>query len=123
VEGRDADFVVLGDDPFTTATQVTAVYVEGRRVFDSADVIEGGRVLVRAGHVWTGREWISPGAVYIEDGRIRSAGPTASARPFTKVIDDGANAYVTPGFIDAHGHLGLEGDQSAAGPDVSIGSI
>lgn len=123
VEGRDADFVVLGDDPFTTATQVTKVYINGRPEFDGAKLIEGSRIMVRAGHVWTGDRWQSPGAVYVEDGRVRSAGPTASAGLYTQVIDAGADAYVTPGFIDARGHLGLEGDRSGAGPDVSIGSI
>lgn len=122
-EGRDADFVVLGDDPFTTATQVLSVFVNGRRAFDSETILEGGRLLVRAGHVWTGDAWVSPGAVYVEDGRVRSAGMTASAAPFTKVIDAGDDSYITPGFIDTHGHLGLEGDQSQAGADVSIGSI
>lgn len=122
-EGRDADFVVLGDDPFTAATQVTKVFVEGQPVFDGAALLEGSRVLVRAGHVWMGDHWQTPGAVYIDNGRIRSAGPTASAAPYTRVIDAGADAYVTPGFIDARGHLGLEGDRSGAGADVSIGSI
>ncbi|HPF40561.1 MAG TPA: amidohydrolase family protein [Phycisphaerae bacterium] len=123
VEGRDADFVVLGDDPFTRATRVTKVFVDGRLEFDGASLIEGTRVLVRAGHVWMGDHWQSPGAVYVENGRVRSAGPTASSAPFTQVIDAGDDAYVTPGFIDARGHLGLEGDRSAAGADVSIASI
>lgn len=123
VEGRDADFVVLGDDPFTAATQVTQVFINGQSAFDSSKIIEGNRLLVRAGHVWLGDRWQSPGAVYVEDGRIRSAGTTASAAPYTRVIDAGPDAYVTPGFIDARGHLGLEGDKSAAGTDVSIGSI
>lgn len=122
-QGHDADFVVLGDDPFTTATQVTKVFIDGRPVFDSARLLEGSRVLVRAGHVWMGDHWQSPGAVYVDNGRVRSAGPTASAAPYTRVIEAGDDAYVTPGFIDAHGHLGLEGDRSPAGADVSIASI
>ena len=120
--GRDADFVILGDTPLSASARVRDVFVGGRQVFGQQKDARGG-LLIKAGHVWTGMAWVSPGAVYVEDGKVVSAGATAGAGPSTQVIDAGSDAYLTPGFIDAQGHLGLEDDRSAAGTDLSIGSI
>jgi len=121
-QGSDADFVILGDQPLAPTARVREVFVGGKQVFGQREETRGG-LLVKAGHVWLGDRWVSPGAVYVEDGKIVSAGMTAAAGPYAQVIDAGADAYLTPGFVDAHGHLGLEGEQVAAGTDVSIGSI
>ena len=117
--GRDADFIILNGEPLEATTHVRRVYVNGRLRFD-ADRVAADKLVIRAGRVWTGEAWIDNGAVLIENGRVVSAGPTAPVPPFARVIDAGPDAVLTPGFIDARGHLGFEGDRSAAAGDVSI---
>jgi len=39
------------------------------------------------------------------------------------VIDAGRDSFAAPGFIDALGHLGLEGDRSSPGPEISMATI
>ena len=69
--------------------------------------------------MWTGEEWISNGAVLVEDGKITAAGQTVPVPPHARMIDAGPAGVVVPGFIDARGHLGLEGDHSKAGAELS----
>ena len=40
--GKDADFVVLGGQPFSTYTHVLETYIDGKRVFDAADPAQIG---------------------------------------------------------------------------------
>ncbi|MBX3395466.1 MAG: amidohydrolase family protein [Phycisphaerae bacterium] len=117
--GRDADFVVLAGEPLAANSQVRRVYVNGRIAFD-ADRVAEDRLIVRAGRVWTGDRWVEKGAVLIERGRVTAVGETTPVPPFSRIVDAGPNAVVTPGFIDARGHLGCEGDRSSAAADLSI---
>ncbi len=117
--GLDADLVVLNGEPLSGSTSVLRVYIDGRVRFDAADVGTDSLV-IKAGRAWTGDRWIEPGAVLIENGRIVAVGETAPQPPFARVIDAGADAVLTPGFIDARGHLGCEGDRSSAGAEASI---
>lgn len=116
--GRSADFVVLNSEPLSANTHVRRVYVDGRVAFD-AERVATDSVVIRAGRIWTGESWIENGEVSIEKGRVVSAGPTAPVPPFARVIDAGRDAVVTPGFIDARGHLGLSGDRTPAGSELT----
>jgi imidazolonepropionase-like amidohydrolase len=118
--GRDADFIVLTGRPLDAHADVLQTYVGGRRVFEAP---QSAALVVRAGTIWVGNGAIvNDGAVLIEDGKISAVGQRVPQPPFAHVIDAGREAFVTPGFIDAHGHLGLERDGAAPAPDVPIHS-
>src|SRR5690606_14187617 len=68
-------------------------------------------------------EWLHDGEVLIEDGRIRQVGRRVATPPGARVIDAGRDSFVTPGMIDAFGHLGLEGDRTTPSPDLSLAAI
>lgn len=65
--------------------------VNGRIVPVSAPVIEGGTVV-------------------IEDGVITAVGDAGAAVPDGAEIVDAAGRWVLPGFVEAHGHLGVHED-------------
>jgi len=124
--GRDADLVLWSDDPLSLGARPLEVIVAGKRVFRPSPVtgVETTAVVVRAGTIWVSpQRRITDGEVLIESGEVVAVGHSVSRPPFAKVIDAGPDAFVTPGFIDARGHLGLRGDQGAAGLDVRFGSI
>lgn len=131
--GKDADLLVLTGDPLATSTHVERVYVMGRVAYDiemerDADVASERSApratVVRGGTIWLGpNNWLENGAVLIEDGRITQVGKAVSTPPAARVIDAGPDSFITPGFIDAFGHLGLDGDTNTTGPDVSLSRI
>jgi len=76
---------------------------------------------VRAGTILTAAgEPIHDGEVLIEQGTIAAVGSSVPHPPGARVIDAGPNGVVTPGFVDAYGHLGLQGDRSSAGTDIPL---
>ena len=80
------------------------------------------RVLVKAAHLIDGRADVARDgvAVLIEGDRIVKVGPAAELQaPGLKVIDLG-NAWLLPGLIDAHTHLLLQGDVTAADYDEQL---
>lgn len=116
--GKDADFVVLTGPPIGVESHVRRVYVGGRVAFDAP---ASDAVVVKAGTVWVGNgQVVHDGSVLVEDGRVRAVGNRVPHPPFAKVIDAGRDGYVVPGFIDAHSHLGLEGDVQPVTPDLSL---
>lgn len=117
--GREADFLVLGGEPLEAGTHVLRTYVGGRLKFDARRVADD-RLVIRAGRIWTGDRWIENGSVLVEKGRVTAVGETTSVPPYTRIVDAGRDAVVTPGFIDARGHLGCEGDHSSAAGDASL---
>lgn len=125
--GKDADLLILNGEPLAVTTHVRRVYVNGRLAFDADGLTrpkprEKARpapLVVKAGTVWTGDATFQNGAVLIEDGRIVAAGQTVPVPPRARVVDAGPRAVITPGFIDARGHLGLEGDRTRAEADLS----
>jgi imidazolonepropionase-like amidohydrolase len=133
--GRRADMLVLNGDPLATATTVQRVYVDGRvahramRRGTSASPGHGhghggGALVVRADTVWLGPgDWLSDGEVLIEDGVITEVGRRVSRPAMARVVDAGPGSFVTPGLIDAHGHLGLDGDRSPAAPNLSLARL
>ncbi|NOG55602.1 MAG: amidohydrolase family protein [Planctomycetes bacterium] len=120
--GADADFVVLSGAPLSIETHVLKTFVNGVEAYSIDQDDEWGEALVvRAGTIWLGpNNWLHDGAVLIEDGKIVSVGQRVPTPPNARVIDAGPDAFVTPGLIDAYGHLGLAGDQSAIPPNLPL---
>lgn len=117
--GLDADLVVMSGDPLGVATHVQRVYVSGRLEFQAPP---SNALVVRAGTVWVSPDQqFANGEVLVEDGKIVAVGTSVPHPPGAQVVDAGADGFVAPGFIDAHGHLGLEGDRSVgvAGHDLT----
>ena len=82
------------------------------------------KVLVKAAHLIDGRgDAPREGfAVLVEGDRIAEVGPAAqlaAKAPGVKVIDLG-NAWLLPGLIDAHTHVLLQGDVTAADYDEQL---
>ncbi len=77
--------------------------------------VTGGYVVPVAGAPLEG------GTVLIEDGRIVAVGPDADVDiPDDADIVDASGTWVLPGFVEAHGHLGvLEEGDGWAGHDVN----
>jgi imidazolonepropionase-like amidohydrolase len=116
--GRDADFLVLTGHPLDAHADVLRTYVDGRLVFEAP---QSQALVVKAGTIWVGNgSIVSDGAVLIEDGKIRAVGQRVPQPPFAHVIDAGHDGFVTPGFIDAHGHLGLDHDTGSLSPEQPI---
>lgn len=112
--GKDADFVVLSGPPLDGQASVRRVYINGRLAYQHPAAADS--VVVRGGTVWIGPgESITNGSVLIEDGKITAVGKTVPAPPGSRMIDAGPTAFITPGFIDAHGHL-LYGSNTIAPP-------
>src|SRR2546425_3073170 len=80
------------------------------------------RILIKAAHLIDGRSDSPRGesAVLIEGDRIAKVGSPAELQgPGIKVIDLG-NSWLLPGLIDAHTHLLLQGDITAADYDEQL---
>lgn len=75
-------------------------------VLAGAPAAAAGSTLIRAGHVLDGTGG-APGAgvsILVEDGKIKAIGKAIPTPPGARVVDLG-DAWVLPGFIDAHVHL------------------
>jgi imidazolonepropionase-like amidohydrolase len=63
---------------------------------------------------------IDDGVLLIEDGRISALGGPGTAVPEGASVVDAAGKWVLPGFIEAHGHLGVhEEGEGWAGNDTN----
>ena len=56
---------------------------------------------------------IEKGSVYVKDGKIVAFGANVSA-PASAAMIDAEGKYVTPGIIDPHSHMALDGDVNEA---------
>jgi len=122
--GRDADFLVMTGGPLETTSHVDRVFVEGRLVYRRPAAAAHRPTVLRAGTIWRGpNEWLSDGEVLIENGRIAAVGRRVPHPPGARVIDAGSQAFVTPGLIDAHGHLGLAGDRSPLPSNLTLARL
>jgi imidazolonepropionase-like amidohydrolase len=80
---------------------------------DRSVAIVGGRVVPIAG------EPLDGGTVLVRDGRIAAVGDDVAVPAGVRVID-AAGSWVLPGFIEAHGHVGVhEEAQGWAGQDTN----
>jgi len=119
--GRDADLLVLSGPPLATNSDVLRAYVGGRLVFEAP---RGDALVVRAGTIWVGDgRTLQDASLLVEDGKVAAVGQRVPHPRFAQVIDAGPAGFVTPGFVDAHGHLGLEGDRTAPTPDLAIHEV
>ncbi|HZY87882.1 MAG TPA: amidohydrolase family protein, partial [Gemmataceae bacterium] len=110
--GKDADFVVLGGEPFATHTAVRSVYVGGRLAYQRKTTPK--RTVIRAARVYTGTGEVIPrGAVLVEGGTVRGLGRDVSA-PADAVVKRYQRAVVVPGLLDLSTGLGLGGPLTTA---------
>ena len=115
VPGRDADFIVVHGAPLDAAASVSQVYIEGSKVWDrasraeEAELVASNAVVLRAGTLWTGNGAPMTGGVEVllKDGKIVAAGRTVPHPSGARVVDAGADAHLTPGFIDARSTQGV----------------
>jgi len=71
-------------------------------------------VLIKNAAIMTATHGNIPnGRIYIKDGKIAGVGPKVSAPSGVTVIDAGGK-YLTPGIIDSHSHIALDGDVNEA---------
>jgi imidazolonepropionase-like amidohydrolase len=76
--------------------------------------VVGGRVVPIEG------EPVDGGTVLVESGRITAVGDGSLAVPAGARVVDAAGKWVLPGFIEAHGHVGVhEEGEGWAGADVN----
>ncbi|MDA0668139.1 MAG: amidohydrolase family protein [Planctomycetota bacterium] len=115
-KGFDADFVILDGGPLDAAASVQKVYIDGKKVWSRSGIqaLKSDAVVVRAGTLWTGDGAPMEGGVEVllEEGRIVAAGRTVPHPAGARIVDAGADAHITPGFIDARGYVGTGGAQS-----------
>ena len=96
--GKDADFVVLSADPFSTRANVEATYVSGTKVYDTKT--KNATTVVKADRVYTDKGVIANGSVVVKGETIRSVGQDVSAPLDADVRRFPKGAVVVPGFID-----------------------
>jgi imidazolonepropionase-like amidohydrolase len=124
--GLDADFLVLDAAPLDPASSVRSVYIEGAKVWsrNASDNLATNAVVVRAGTLWTGEGAPLQGGVEVllEDGRIVAAGHSVPHPAGARIVEAGASAHITPGFIDSRGFLGT-GGSSRINDRVDIGAL
>lgn len=128
--GKDADFVVTNGAPLATGSFVQETWVLGKRAWSrtprihgkkTEDAAYGETIIVRAGTIHDGTgHTIENGEVLIENGRVVAVGTSVPHPKNARVVDAGAKAVVTPGFIDVNSTLGIGQDRTRPGPDVAL---
>ncbi len=80
------------------------------------------RVLIKAAHLIDGRSDASRDnlAVLVEGDRILKVGPAAELQSAGARVVDLGNSWLLPGLIDAHTHVLLQGDVTAADYDEQL---
>jgi imidazolonepropionase-like amidohydrolase len=132
--GKRADLLVLSGAPLSGSADVQRVYIDGVLAYspsmretkeeraEASDAVPP--LVVKAGTIWLGPgQWLDRGEVLIEDGKIVQVGKRVSMPRGARVIDAGPQSFVTPGFIDAYGHLGLDGDTAPLSSEFSLARI
>lgn len=67
-------------------------------------------VVIRGGTLMTATHGtIQNGSIYVHDGKIVAIGANVNA-PANAAVIDARGKFVTPGIIDAHSHMALDGD-------------
>ena len=105
--GKDADFVVLNGDPFSTHTRVNEVFVEGKSAYSNKPAAKATIVQGRSIHTGAG-EVIANGSILVEGGKVRGIGRDVSA-PADATIRRFNRGVIVPGFVDCGTGLGLGG--------------
>jgi len=116
--GKDADFIVLGADPFSERAAPQAVVIEGAVVYQSAPEIAAGSTVIRCGRIVTGDGVETRGGmIVVKDGKIAWVGPGAILSRLADDVEviDASACTVIPGLIDAGGTAGLRAEALAPG--------
>jgi len=72
----------------------------------------GSRILIRGGHVWTGRDDDrTRHDVLVEDTAIAAIGAPGSFDSSGAQVLDASGATLIPGMVEAHGHLSFRDDE------------
>ncbi|MEE9391063.1 MAG: amidohydrolase family protein [Planctomycetota bacterium] len=123
--GMDADFVVINGDPLGTSSRVQQAWVLGSQAWSLAAVDKMPEaVVVRAGKIYDGKGGVYLDAeVLIEDGKVVAVGHRVQRPAYARMHDAGPEAVITPGFIDIHSTLGLEGDSSTVKSDQNLSKL
>ncbi len=75
----------------------------------AANAQQGGAILIKGATVMTVTKGnIANGSVLIENGKITAVGKDVKA-PANATVIDATGMYLTPGIIDAHSHIAVEG--------------
>ena len=132
-EGRDADFLIMAGDPLDPAASVSQVFIDGNMVWDRAatnneraaadeTVAADAPVVLRGGTLWTGNGSPITGGVEVllKNGRVVAAGKQVPHPAGARIIDGGAGAHLTPGFIDARSTHGVG---SSVDPNAVLGLL
>ncbi len=107
--GKDADFVVMSDNPFARGAQVVATYIDGREVYRAEAPSTAARpVVIRAGAVHTEHGPWAGAAIVVTGDKIAAVGTEVSLPPNAEVYSF-PDAVIVPGFIDLSTELGLGG--------------
>ena len=118
--GFDADFVVLEGELFDPASSVRQVFIDGTSVWQRTERREGGTVL-QAGTLWTAHGPMTGGVeVLLQDGKIVSAGHRAPHPAGSRIVNYGADAHLTAGFVDTGNHFGVG---SRVDPEAVLGML
>ncbi|MET8978112.1 amidohydrolase family protein [Streptomyces sp. NPDC004539] len=76
--------------------------------------MRGELLALKAGHVFDGARVGPSGMLLVEDGMILDVDFTGSEPPFeATTLDFGPDAWLLPGFVDAHVHLCWDGTKDA----------
>ena len=74
--------------------------------------IKAGKILTMApgGEFVVGKGVINNGILLLSDGKIEALGPVSSIQiPEGYTLIDASDRWVTPGIVEAHTHIGIEG--------------
>ncbi|MGH9160788.1 MAG: amidohydrolase, partial [Vicinamibacteraceae bacterium] len=100
-----------------TVTAVMLAWAAARQASWAQDA--SNVVLIRDATILTASHGkIERGSILIQDGKIAAVGPTVDA-PGTATIVDASGLFVTPGIIDCHSHMAVEGGVNEGSISVS----
>lgn len=98
----------------TQAAVVALAIISVSALAQDAPPATHNEVLIRNAVIMTATHGnIANGSVYVKDGKIVAVGKDVSAPASATVIDAGGK-YLTPGIIDSHSHIALDGDINEA---------
>lgn len=117
--GRDADFVVLTDDPFQSDTLVQSTWVDGESVYERN--VANQVTVIEAGSVYTSaKDSVLNGRIVVGNKKIQAIGSSVSL-PEDAEIKRYPKAVVVPGFLDLGTGLGFGGSISRVTISTKLG--
>jgi imidazolonepropionase-like amidohydrolase len=133
-KGKDADLVILSDEPFKIQSIVDKTLINGQIVYTrpvaetNKEKEEESQIAIRVRKIFTGsRGQIDNGLILVKGSKIAYVGETKAIPQKASIIDASKNVVI-PGMIDIHSHVGLHWESepvrmnpsgSTSGPDSS----